>query len=802
MTPKPDTPHRLQHQGQEVLFCSASCKTKFAANPQKYTMPKPADDCGGGASCALPKVQAVLPAGAVYFCPMDPEVRQDKPGTCPKCGMALEPEMSLTAATKTEWTCPMHPEVVQSEPGSCPICGMVLEPRTVQSEDAPNPELVDMTRRFKWSAPLAAGVFVLAMSGMVGINLPLPPTVNLWLQAILATPVVFWGGWPFFERAWLSLKTRHLNMFTLIGLGVAVAYAFSLFALLFPQAFPAAFQGHHGWVEVYFEAAAVIVALVLLGQVLELRARSQTNTAIRALLKLTPATARRMEANGDEHDIPLSAVVVGDRLRVRPGEKIPVDGVVEVGRSNVDESMVSGEPLPVEKSQGARVIGATLNQNGSLVIKAEKVGADTLLARIVALVAEAQRSRAPIQGLADKVSAIFVPSVVLVALVTFAIWALVGPEPRLMHGLVNAVAVLIIACPCALGLATPISIMVATGRGAQVGVLFKNAEAIERFREVNTLVVDKTGTLTEGKPKLVSVVTADGADKNKLLAAVAGLEQASEHPLAQAIVAGIQERGIATATVQDFVAVTGKGVRGQVDGQTIVLGNAKLLADERIALATWEDKTTALRQQGQTVMYVAQNGRLVGLLGVADPIKATSAAAIAKLRAEGVEVVMLTGDNRLTAEAVAQQLGIVSVVADVLPDQKVNVVRDLQRQGKIVAMAGDGVNDAPALAAADIGVAMGTGTDVAMQSAGVTLVKGDLLGIVRARKISRATLGNIKQNLLFAFGYNAFGIPVAAGLLYPWFGLLLSPMLAAAAMSLSSVSVIGNALRLRRLALD
>ncbi|HDH51588.1 MAG TPA: copper-translocating P-type ATPase [Nitrospirae bacterium] len=694
----------------------------------------------------------------------------------------------------------MHPEIVRDEPGNCPKCGMALEPRNAVSEEEENPELIDMTRRFRVSVLLTVPLVVIAMGGVIpGISMERIASgeVLKWLELILATPVVLWGGWPFFVRGWQSIITRNPNMFTLIGLGVSVAYVYSLIAALFPGIFPVSFRGESGEVGVYFEAAAVIVTLVLLGQVLELKARSRTGAAIKALLGLAPKTARRIR-DGKEEDIPLEHVIPGDLLRVRPGEKVPVDGVVTDGSSSVDESMVSGEPIPVSKQAGERVIGATINGTGTLVMKAEKVGADTLLAQIVNMVAEAQRSRAPIQKLADIVAGYFVQTVIAIAVITFIVWAWIGPEPRFVYALINAVAVLIIACPCALGLATPMSIMVATGKGATTGVLFKNAEAIEVMKKVNTLVVDKTGTLTVGKPKLVSVVPSKGFDEKSILYFAASLERGSEHPLAEAIVAGADEKSVSLRKVESFESITGKGVTGIVEGRKILLGNRKLLDDTIIDPGDLSEMAETMRSDGQTVMFVAVDGKAAGLVGVADPIKETTAEAIAGLHKDGVKVVMLTGDSATTAQAVAKKLGLDDVVAEVLPDQKADAVKKYQNEGRIVAMAGDGINDAPALAQAHVGVAMGTGTDVAMESAGVTLVKGDLRGILRARLLSRATMRNIKQNLFFAFAYNAIGVPIAAGILYPFFGILLSPIIAAAAMSFSSVSVIGNALRLRR----
>jgi Cu+-exporting ATPase len=697
----------------------------------------------------------------------------------------------------------MHPEIVRAEPGTCPICGMALEPRDVTGEeDAENPELADMTRRFWLAAAFTVPLFIVSMGDLLPgqpISQLLSPRARTWLELALATPVCLWSAWPFYVRFAQSLKNRSLNMFTLIGLGVSVAYGYSVVAALAPQIFPESFRGHGGQVAVYFEAAGVIVTLILLGQVLELRARGQTGAAIKELLGLAAKTARRIRDDGTEEDVPLEAVHVGDQLRVRPGEKVPVDGVVVRGVSTVDESMVTGEPIPVVKQEGERVIGATVNGTGMLVVRAEKVGADTLLSRIVAMVAEAQRSRAPIQKLADTVSGYFVPIVIAVAVITFVVWGLVGPEPRMAHALINAVAVLIIACPCALGLATPMSIMVAMGKGASLGVLFKDAEAIEVMRKVDTLVVDKTGTLTAGKPALVSVEAAPGVDVGELLSVAASLELASEHPLAEAIVAGALERGASTSAVDSFESRTGRGVIGRVVGRTVALGNRKMLEEMGVSSGPLEKRADELRKEGQTVMFVVVNGRTEAILGVADPIKESTPDAIAALHGEGLRVVMLTGDNQKTAEAVAARLSIDEVIAEVLPDEKAAAITRLQEGGSVVAMAGDGINDAPALAQADVGIAMGTGTDVAIESAGVTLVKGDLRGIVRARKLSRATMRNIKQNLFFAFVYNALGVPIAAGVAYPAVGLLLSPMIAAAAMSFSSVSVIANSLRLRRL---
>ena len=702
-----------------------------------------------------------------------------------------------------DYVCPMHAEVVRDAPGSCPICGMALEPRTVTAEEAPNADLIDMRRRLFLSSGPAAVVFLVGMSDLLP-GMPLHHLLGArsiaWIECGLATPVVLWGGWPFFDRAWQSLVLRSLNMFTLIGLGTGVAYAYSLVALLMPAVFPSSFRGEGGEVAVYFEAAAVIVALVLLGQVLELGARSETNAAIRALLHLAPKTARRIGDSGLEEDVPLDAVAIGDRLRVRPGEKVPIDGVVTAGTSAVDESMVTGESMPVEKQPGDRLIGATVNGTGSMVMRAERVGSGTLLAQIVRMVGEAQRSRAPIQKLADVVAGYFVPLVLVAAVLTFVVWSVAGPQPRMAHAIVNAVAVLIIACPCALGLATPMSIMVATGRGAAFGVLFKNAEAIEVMRKVDTLVVDKTGTLTEGKPRVVGILAAD-MPEDSFVKLAASLEQGSEHPLAAAIVESAKARGIALASTTDFASTTGKGVTGTVEGHHVALGNASLLADLQVTPGAFAPEAEAMRQGGQTVMFVAIDGKMAGIIGVADPIKDSTADAVRELQGEGLRLVMLTGDSRTTASAVAKKLGIDEFIAEVMPDQKAETIKRLQAEGRVVAMAGDGVNDAPALAQAEVGIAMGTGTDVAMKSAGVTLVKGDLGGIARARRLSRATIQNIKQGLFFAFVYNILGVPIAAGVLYPAFGILLSPMLAAAAMSSSSVSVIGNSLRLRRLQL-
>jgi Cu+-exporting ATPase len=757
MTVDPFGSLRSEHAGTTYHFCSERCRERFRSDPDRTLAAK--------ASAAAPGEREA-------------------------------------AGGAQQWTCPMHPEIIRDGPGDCPLCGMALEPLapSLEAHEGESAELRSMTRRFWVGAALSIPLVLLVMSEMLpGPDLTQTLSVRslAWLQLALATPVVVWGGWPFFARGWASLRTR-FNMFTLIALGTGAAYVYSVVATLAPGIFPPSFRDPDGGVALYFEAAAVIVTLVLLGQVLELRARQRTGAAIRALLGLAPKTARRVRNDGGEEDVALDAVQVGDRLRIRPGEKIPVDGVVEEGRSAVDESMLTGEAMPVDKSAGDPVVGATVNQRGSLVMRAERVGAETLLAQIVRMVAEAQRSRAPIQRLADQVAGWFVPGVLVVSAGTFADWALVGPEPRLAHALVNAVAVLIIACPCALGLATPMSILVAAGKGAGVGVLFKNAEAIEHLRRVDTIVVDKTGTLTEGKPRLVSVEPVEGLAPGALLRSAASLERGSEHPLASAIVEGARERGAGATEAEDFEAHTGKGVTGRVEGQRVALGNRALLDALDIDPGPLAERADALRAEGQTVMFVALDGRMAGLLGVADPIKASSAEAIRALHADGVRIVMLTGDHRTTALAVARSLGIDEVVADVLPEQKAQAVERLQREGHVVAMAGDGVNDAPALARADVGIAMGTGTDVAMESAGVTLVKGDLRGIVRARRLSRATMRNVRQNLFLAFVYNAVGVPVAAGVLYPVLGLLISPIWASAAMTLSSVSVIGNALRLRR----
>ncbi len=731
---------------------------------------------------------------------MHPEIRQSQAGVCSKCGMTLEPVTPKKPAVTTQYVCPMHPEIVRDEPGFCPICGMGLEPRTGTSGEEADPELVAMSRRFWVSLALTLPLFFIAMADIIPgkpLDSLISPSVAQWIEFVLSIPVVLWGGWPFFQRGWASVVSRHLNMFTLIAVGVGVAFLYSVTAVSMPWAFPAAFRSADGQVAGYFEAAAVITTLVLLGQVLELRARSQTGAAIKSLLGLAPKSARLVKVDGTEVDVPLDSVQADDLLRVRPGEKVPVDGKVLDGASAVDESMVTGESMPIEKHRDDRVIGGTVNGTGGFLMRAEKVGSETLLAQIVHMVGEAQRSRAPIQRLADTVAGYFVPAVMLAAIITFIVWGVFGPTPALAYAVVNAVAVLIIACPCALGLATPMSIMVGVGRGATAGVLIKNAEALEVLEKVDTLVVDKTGTLTEGKPRLISIVPAAGQTEGAVLSLAAGLERGSEHPLAAAVVGGARERGVDFANAGDFQSVTGQGITGTVNGQIVAFGNRMLMDGLKVNLGGLVDQAEKLRHDGQTVMFLAIDGKPAGLLGVADPIKDSTVEAIRLLRENGVQIVMVTGDSRTTAEAVARQLGLDRVEAEVLPERKIEAVKRLQEHGHVVAMAGDGVNDAPALAQADVGIAMGTGTDVAMQSAGVTLVKGDLRGIARARNLSRSTMRNIRQNLFFAFVYNALGVPIAAGLLYPAFGLLLSPMIAAAAMSFSSVSVVGNALRLR-----
>jgi Cu+-exporting ATPase len=745
MKVNPDTAkHRAEHDGQTYYFCNPKCREKFIADPEKYLKPR-------------------------------------------------EPEPVITGA---EYICPMHPEIRQIGPGSCPLCGMALEPVIASADAGPNPALLDMKRRFWIALVLAIPVVALEMGGHLLGWQPLAPQTSNWVQLLFATPVVFWVGFPFFERGWQSLVTRNLNMFTLIALGVGVAWLYSFVATVWPAIFPPEFRGHHGAVAVYFESAAVITLLVIIGQVLELSAHEKTSSALRALLDLAPKTARKVSASGDE-EVPLDSIKVGDLLRVRPGEKVPVDGIVTEGRSNVDESLVTGESMPVTKEQGAKVIAGSLNAAGSFVLRAEKVGTETLLSQIVQMVATAQRSRAPIQKLADRVAGWFVPLVIFVALIAFAAWATFGPEPRYIYGLVAAVTVLIIACPCALGLATPMSIMVGVGRGAEAGVLIKNADALERMEKIDTLVIDKTGTLTEGKPTLVKTVPAPGFDEHEILRLAASIESASEHPLADAIVRAAKEKNIALTPAQDFHSPVGKGVTGTVGGKQIALGNANFLNESSIDTSALAREAESLRKDGATAIFIAVDRKPAGILAIADPVKPSTVPALQALSADGIRIVMLTGDNRTTAEAIARRLGIAEVEAEVLPDQKAKVVEKLRREGRIVAMAGDGVNDAPALALAEVGIAMGTGTDVAIESAGVTLLKGDLEGIVRARRLSEATMRNIRQNLFFAFIYNAFGVPVAAGVLYPIFGILLSPIIGAAAMSLSSVSVIGNALRLR-----
>ena len=781
----------FDHHGRRYYFCGKSCLEKFKADPNRFLKSETAS--------AMEPSRAE--DSAEYICPMDPEVHQLGPGVCPKCGMALERAEVELPGVIVEYTCPMHPEIVRKAPGSCPICGMALESREITGSDV-NPELGDMRRRLALGCALTLPLLGLMVLEMFQDVHWIHNAAVGWIQLAFATPVVLWAGWPFFERGWASILNRHFNMFTLIALGTGASYLFSVFALLFPAAIPASFRVHSGDVPLYFEPAAVITVLVLLGQVLELRARSQTSSALKSLLGLTPRTARLVHSFGDEEDAAIDRIQRGDVLRVRPGEKVPVDGVVTEGASFLDESMVTGEAVPVEKFVGAPVTGGTVNGTGSFLMRAERVGAHTLLSQIVRLVSQAQRTRAPIQRLADVVASWFVPAVVLVSALTFAAWTLFGPEPRLAHAFVNAIAVLIIACPCALGLATPMSIMVGTGRGATAGVLVRNAEALEVLEKVTTLVVDKTGTLTEGKPRLTTVasIRADLTEAD-LLTLAASLEQASEHPLGAAIVAGARERGISLVRAAAFQSITGKGVRGEVNGRAIVLGNSGLFEEGGVVSADLVTRAEALRTEGQSVVLVAVDGKPAGLIGIADPVKRFTREAVDLLRREGVEIVMLTGDGRTTALAIARELGIERVEAEALPQQKAEAVKKLQSEGRVVAMAGDGINDAPALAQADVGIAMGTGTDIAMESAGITLIHGDLRGIARARRLSRATMRNIRQNLVFAFGYNVLGIPIAAGLLYPFFGILLSPMIASAAMTFSSVSVITNALRLRKAAL-
>jgi P-type Cu+ transporter len=798
-----------EYKGRTYYFCCPSCLQRFNADPEKYLAPKPPSSqmvqLSGMAPAKPTAASAQEPSagkGSVsYVCPMDPEVREPKPGACPKCGMALERETPQTV----EYTCPMHPEIVRDRPGSCPICGMALEPRVaagVHLED--DSELRSMQRRFWVGVALTLPLLALSMGGMVaGSPLHNLPTGWMeWLQLVLATPVVLWGGWPFFQRGWASLVNRHLNMFTLIAMGTGTAYFYSVIATLAPGIFPGSFLGHGARPEVYFEVSASIVTLVLLGQVMELRARRHTSSAIKALLDLNPKTARRIRPDqsngGSDEEIPLDQVHRGDRLRVRPGDRVPVDGTVEEGSSSVDESMITGESMPVLKTPGTKVVGGTVNQTGSFIMRAEKLGSETLLAQIVRMVAEAQRSRAPIQSLADKVSGYFVPAVIAVAVLTFVVWAIWGPEPRFAHALVNAVAVLIIACPCALGLATPMAVMVGTGRGAYTGVLVRNAEALETMEKVDTLVLDKTGTLTEGKPRVTQVIAVGDTTESELLRRIASLERSSEHPLAAAIVQAAEERGLKLNEASGFQSVTGQGVVGSVESREIAVGNAALLASRQIRAEDLTGQADELRRRGQTVMLAAIDGKPAGLIAVADPIKSSAREAVQSLKRSGLRLVMLTGDNRSTAEAVANELGISEFEAEVLPERKSAIVRKLQSEGRIVAMAGDGVNDAPALALAEVGIAMGSGTDVAMESGDIVLVKGDLSGIARARNLSHATMRNIRQNLFFAFIYNLLGVPIAAGVLYPFLGLLLQPVFAAAAMSFSSVSVIANALRLRR----
>jgi Cu+-exporting ATPase len=815
MTVEPDrAAAQSVYDGKTFYFCCQNCATKFAASPEEYlstanstpTNSSPVerrgiksvkDSSSAAASQIVPAKQRVV---GNYICPMDPEVSQDQPGACPKCGMALEPAVPTQLATHIEYTCPMHPEIVRPVPGYCPICGMALEPRDAISQPDENPELADMTRRFWISLTLAVPILVLAMSDLVPgqpLQNVLSPRAISWMELILATPVVLWAGWFFFKRGWMSIVNRSLNMFTLIALGTGTAYVYSVIAVLFPQIFPDSFRVMGGGVPIYFEAATAITTLIILGQVLELRARSRTSTAIRSLLKLSPKSARLVRADGTEIDVPVDHIAVGDSLRVRPGEKVPVDGVITEGESSVDESLMTGEPIPVEKSSGALVLGGTVNSTGTFVMRAERVGSETLLAQIVQMVSQAQRSRAPIQQLADRVAGWFVPVVIAIAVITFFAWLLLGPQPRLAHALVNAVAVLIIACPCALGLATPMAIMVGVGRGARAGILIKNAEALEILEKVDTLVVDKTGTLTEGKPQIVSYTQAL-ADDPEVLRLAASLERASEHPLGAAVVDAAVSRGLNLSQPTEITSIPGKGILGIVDGKKVAVGSPALMVEVG---ALREPVVSRLIQTGGSVLCVAIDGNYAGNFGVADRLKPSTPDALRDLKAHGIRIVMLTGDNRATAAAIAQQLGIEEFEAEVLPEGKLEIIRKLQGQGRVVAMAGDGINDAPALAQADVGIAMGTGTDVAMESGGITLVKGDLTGILRARKLSQATMRNIRQNLFFAFVYNAIGVPVAAGVLYPFFGLLLSPIFAAAAMSFSSVSVITNALRLRNVKL-
>jgi P-type Cu+ transporter len=787
-----------EHAGQKYYFCCAGCAQKFQSNPEQYLKPKPVLVTIGAPTLKPKPLATETPASttthrpAAYVCPMCPEVRELKPGACPSCGMALEPEFPA-ALIKTEYTCPMHPEIVRDQPGACPICGMALEPRTTTATEEDNPELRDMTRRFWTSVALTVPLLAIAMADMLpgmAVQRLIPAAWLLWIELALATPVVLWAGWPFFQRGWTSIVNRSTNMFTLIAMGTGIAYLYSLVATLFPGIFPASFREMTGRPAVYFEAAAAIVTLVLLGQVLELRARSRTGAAIRALLDLAPRTARVLR-DGSEQDVPLDQVHVGDRIRVRPGEKIPVDGFVLEGRSSVDESMITGESVPVEKIEGARVIGATVNASGSFIMRAERVGRETLLSQIVTMVSQAQRSRAPIQRLADKVAGWFVPAVIALSILTFVAWAILGPQPRLTHAIVNAVAVLIIACPCALGLATPMAIMVGTGRGAHAGVLIKNAEALEMLEKVDTLVIDKTGTLTEGKPRVTSSSQNDSLGEFEMLRVAASAERASEHPLAGAIVAAANDRGLKLSEVQDFESLPGKGITGIVDGKQVAVGTLALMREQGIT------ENVFVHIAGDTTIFIALDHTYAGYISVSDPLKRSAQSAVRDLKRGGLRIVMLTGDNRAIAEKVSHQLRIDEFHAEILPGDKARIVKDLQQEGRIVAMAGDGINDAPALAQADVGIAMGTGTDVAIESAGITLLKGDLAAIARARNLSRATMKNIRQNLFFAFIYNSIGVPIAGGVLYPFFGILLSPILAAAAMSFSSVSVITNSLRLR-----
>ena len=805
MTVEPDSAAGTSTYSDETYyFCSPRCKQKFDNDPQQFLDRSKETDSDHG--CCHSENHAAIIADSSkqstsarrYLCPMHPEVRSDKPGDCPKCGMALEPAMPQSRTKATIYTCPMHPQIEQDHPGNCPICGMALEPKdVVAGSEEDNHELNDMTRRFWICAALSLPVFLLAM----GHLLPSAPhwvggNMSRWIQFALSTPVVFWGGAPFFARGWRSIRTMNLNMFALIAMGIGVAQIYSMVAMLLPNIFPESFRAQ-GMIGVYFEAAAVITVLVLLGQMLELKARSRTGSAIRALLDLAPNIAHVVR-DGGEQDVPLDQVQTGDRLRVRPGEKVPVDGRVVQGRTSIDESMITGEPMPVEKAEGDRVTGGTVNQTGSVSIQADRVGSETVLSQIVEMVAQAQRSRAPIQGLADKVAGWFVPTVIAIALITFLIWALVGPEPRFAYAIVNAVAVLIIACPCALGLATPMSIMVGVGRGAQAGVLIKKAEAIELMEKVRTLVVDKTGTLTEGRPAVTTIIAVDSTTEDELLSLAAAVEKNSEHPLARALVKGATDRGIEIPSVADFESITGGGVIGRVGERRVVVGKPKFLQDQGVhEIQTLAKRAADLQAQGNGVIFVAVDGRAAGIIAVADPIKESTPAAIQRLHHLGIKIIMLTGDNERTAQSVAQKLGIDEVEAGVEPQHKIERIRALRAEKKVVAMAGDGINDAPALAAADVGIAMGTGTDVAMESAGITLLKGDLRGIEKAIRLSRAMMSNIRQNLFFAFIYNALGVPIAAGILYPFFGILLSPIIAGAAMSLSSVSVIANALRLR-----